>query len=81
MRKILKDIFLKAESPKKAWYTLKLEDIGMGYIIEKQSGTEGKVLHKVNYYEDNLESAEAFYNKKIQQKTSPNRKRKYSIVR
>ena len=81
-RKLLKKAYLKAESPRKAFYILKLEKIRDGFIVSKESGADRKVLHKESWFRETLEEAEKLFRRILLQKTNPSRKspRKYKII-
>jgi hypothetical protein len=79
---VLKEVVLQADSPKRAFYRLWAEEIGIGYLVRKESGIEGKVMHAENWWRDNEQAALDLYERKLRQKTNPNRKhpRRYTIV-
>lgn len=77
---ILKQSYLEADSPKKAFYRIKItEDMGK-YTVKKESGCNAKILHKQAWNFDNQEDALKFYNKKIKEKTKRGRKRIYKRI-
>jgi len=78
----IKEVYLKANSPRDAFYILSIRKISEGYLVCKQSGANGKVYHKEAWFRETLEEAESFFKKKILKKTDPNRKsiRKYRVV-
>lgn len=78
---ILREVHLMADSKKKAYYHLKIEQISDGYLIRKESGImDGRRLHCESYFRESYEDALSFYSKKIKQKTRLKRDRVYSVV-
>jgi len=77
----IKEVYLKADSPREAFYVLSIKKITDGYLVCKQSGAKGKVYHKEAWFRETLEDAESLFKKKILKKTDPNRKsiRKYRV--
>ena len=79
---VIKRVYLEANSPRKAFYALALVRITDGYLVCKESGAMGKVLHKEAWFRESLEEAERLFEKKVLQKTVGNRRssRRYVIV-
>ena len=78
----IKEAYLKANSPRDAFYILCIKKISEGYLVCKQSGANGKVYHKEAWFRETFKDAENLFKKKILKKTDPNRKsiRKYRVV-
>ena len=77
---MLKSMYLFApDSPKKAFYTLSLEFEFNHYVIRKDSGIDSRTLDRREWRYQSLEDAEKSFNRRIHQKTRPDRKssRKY----
>ena len=77
---VLKEAHLVARSPRNAFYKLTLERIRDGYLIRKESGGNGVVLHREAWYRENFSEAEKLFTRIIKQKTNPNSKRKRKYV-
>ncbi|MDY6896161.1 MAG: hypothetical protein SVO01_12225 [Thermotogota bacterium] len=82
MEKIIRKTLLNADSTKRAYYRLITEEINGGFIIKKESGCEGRALHKETYFRESLVEARELHAKKIKEKTNKKSKRKriYYIV-
>ena len=67
------------ESPKKAFYRIRLEASNGGYLVAKESGIKQTVLDRRKWRFDDLNAAEKFFEAKVKNKTDQNRKspRKY----
>ncbi len=80
--KVIRETYLKADSKNNAWYKLVTEEISGGFIIRKESGTEGRALHKEIYFRESIVKAQQFHSKKIKEKTNTKSKRKriYYVV-
>ena len=80
--KVLKSVYLEAESPRRAFYKLSLKKITDGYLVCKESGANGKVLHREAWFRETLREAERLFERKLLQKTSVLRKspRRYRPV-
>ena len=76
---VIKSVYLEAESPKRAFYVLTLRRITDGYLVCKESGAEGKVLHREAWFRETLIEAEKLFERKRLQKTKTSRRspRKY----
>ncbi len=71
----LKQRYLIApNSPKKAFYTLSLEFEFDQYVIRKESGFGSKILDRRKWEYPSLLEAEKSFNRRIKQKTRPDRK-------
>ena len=79
---LIKSVYLEAESPKRAFYVLALKKIADGYLVCKESGAEGKVLHREAWFRETLTEAERLFERKLLQKTRVSRRspRKYKPV-
>lgn len=79
---ILEDELL-ADSPRKAFYRLKLVLSNGTYKLIKESGANGKVLDRRIWLQKDCHLAEKTYRKKISNKLNPDRKnpRKYVSVK
>lgn len=83
-KSILKQMYLIApDSPKKAFYNLSLEFEFNQYFIRKESGFGSKILDSRKWEYPSLSEAEKSFNRRIKQKTRPDRKspRHYIEVR
>lgn len=65
---------LSPSSPKKAFYSLSLEIEFNRYVIKKQSGFGDKILDRRTWVFDTLSDAEKSFDRRIKQKTRPDRK-------
>ena len=72
---------LKAESPRNAFYDLALIRISEGFLVRKESGCNGKMIHRETWFRETLEEASRLYQGIIQEKTDPLRRspRKYRV--
>lgn len=80
---ILKMIELEADSPKRAFYRLMVEESMGVWAVVKESGAAGKVLDRRRWVMESAEKAVAKYEKILRDKLNPNRgsPRKYKIKR
>ncbi|MBF0230048.1 MAG: hypothetical protein HQK63_10775 [Desulfamplus sp.] len=71
------------DSPRKTFYKLYLEFEFNNYVIRKESGIGCKVLDRRVWSYESFEKAEKSFNKRIHQKTRPDRKssRKYIEIK
>lgn len=79
---IVRCAYLVADSPKSAFYRIWIEaDAGI-YTVLKESGIKGRVLDKRTWPQESLEAARKLYDRRIRDKTNPERKcpRKYTMV-
>lgn len=78
----IKKVYLKAKSPRDAFYILSIKKITDGYLVCKQSGANGRVYHRETWFRETLNEAENLFKKKILKKTDPKRKsiRKYRKI-
>lgn len=76
---ILDSAELVADSPKKAFYRIKLVVKEGDYYVEKESGAQDKVLDRRRWTAITMDAAEILYKKKLREKLNPTRKspRKY----
>ncbi len=75
---------LALSSPRKAFYTLWLEEHSGKYLVLKESGScMSKTRNRLSWAFPTIEAAEEYYERKIKAKTNPVRKspRKYKIIR
>ena len=78
---ILKAAYLLSpDSPKKAFYTLSLELEFNQYVIKKKSGFGDRVLDRRRWVFDTLSDAEKSFDRRVKQKTRPDRKSPRSYV-
>lgn len=75
-RTVLKHADLIADSPKKAFYRLKLIESMGSYWIEKESGAGGRVLDYKVWPHPDYESAEKHFRRIIRKKTDKKRKKR-----
>ena len=74
-----------ADSPRSAFYRIWIADHNGIYWLIKESGIKGlkgRVLDKRSWPFDNFEAAEKVFNRRIKEKTDPERKspRKYKLI-
>ena len=76
------EVNLIADSPKKAFYTLRIVECLGKYSVEKESGAAGHVLDKRTWPAKNLDAAGKRFNRILKKKIDPGRKspRKYKGV-
>lgn len=78
---IIKSAYLRAESAKQAFYSIKIvEDMGK-YSVVKESGCSGKIMHKQVWNMSSIEEANSFFNRKLKEKTKNGRKRTYKRIK
>ena len=79
--KVIREALLRADSPKEAFYRIRVEVLParIGYVLRKESGSGKHVSHREAWFRDSLKEAINFYEAKIKQKTTPGRKRVYSV--
>lgn len=70
---ILKMIELEADSPKKAFYRLMVEETMGIWAVVKESGANGKVLDRRRWVMESAEKSVAKYEKILRDKLNPNR--------
>lgn len=78
---IIKSASLISDSPKKAFYRIRIEEEMGRYEVIKESGAADKVLDCRRWDAPTLEKAEKFFDQKVKQKQKPNRKRRYKMER
>lgn len=78
---IIKSASLIADSPKRAFYRIRIEEEMGRYEVVKESGAADKVLDCRRWDAPTLEKAEQFFDRKVKQKQQGNRKRKYKLER
>lgn len=80
---ILKMIELKADSPKRAFYRLMIEECQGAWAVVKESGAAGKVLDRRRWVMESAEKAVAKYDRILRDKLNPCRgsPRKYKKKR
>ncbi len=72
-----------AESPRKAFYRIWIEDTDGKIKIVKESGAKGRVLDRRVWSCQDFKEAEKAYHRRIKAKTNPDRKspRKYRLIK
>ncbi len=72
-----------ADSPRKAFYRIWIEDTDGKIKIVKESGAKGRVLDRRVWPCQNFQEAEKAYHRRIKAKTNPDRKspRKYQLIK
>ena len=82
-RGVIKEVKLEADSPRRAFYVLRLEKISGGYLVSKESGGNGRVFHRQAWFRQSFDEADRFFLRIVKQKTDPGRKseRKYRLVK
>lgn len=72
---VLRSEFLRSDnSPRKAFYNIWLMDDKGKYSVKKESGAQGKILNSKEWFFKDDKEAESFFQKKIREKTNPDRK-------
>lgn len=72
---IIKNEYLMApKSPREAFYNIWLIQEPWGFVVKKESGGKMKKLDTRNWSFQTLPQAERFFERKIKEKTSPDRK-------
>lgn len=75
---VLREVELIApESPKKAFWRLRLVFCRGAYRIDKESGGGGKILDRRSWPQRDRERAERVFDRKVAEKLKPGRKRIY----
>ncbi len=79
---LLKDVHLRSGSPRLAFYRLSLFSKPGRYEIRKESGAGDRVMDKRIWRFDQYVRAKKIFDRKIHEKTDPNRKspRKYYLA-
>ena len=77
----IKSVYLEADSPKKAFYAIKIVENMGSYSIVKKSGCNGKVMHSQSWVANSYSEAIKFFEKKLREKTKKGRKRTYTYRR
>lgn len=74
---------LQADSPKKAFYRIMIEECQGSYSVIKESGCLGKVMDRRRWDQPNLDKALRKFNRILKEKLNPARgsPRKYERVR
>jgi hypothetical protein len=72
-----------AKSARNAFYAIKIVEYCGKYTVEKESGTDDKILDRRRWPMKNREAALKFFNRKIREKMNPARgsPRKYKVKR
>jgi phenylacetate-coenzyme A ligase PaaK-like adenylate-forming protein len=79
---VVRIIRLEADSPRRAWYQLRIVRLGSeGYVIEKSSGSSGGKPVVEAYFRKTLEEAEAKFTRLVEAKTRQQRPRCYQMVK
>lgn len=80
---VLRMIELEADSPKKAFYRLMIEECQGAWSVIKESGAAGKVLDRRRWVMESAEKAVAKYDRILRDKLNPTRgsPRKYKKKR
>ncbi len=81
-QKVLKFACLRALSPRQAFYQLWLVEIAGRYQVGKISGAGNRPWHQQQWEYDDLQTALAFFEQRLRQKTNPRRRsrRHYRLV-
>lgn len=76
-------LLVAADSPRRAFYRIWIEDTHGQVRIVKESGVKGRVLDRRTWPCADVEEAEKAYQRRIRAKTNPDRKspRKYRLIR
>lgn len=70
---IIKEAYLEADSPKKAFYRLILQECQGNYILIKESGCQGRVMDRREWVMPSYEKAIKKFEGLISWKTNPAR--------
>lgn len=73
---ILRQIYLIADSPRKAWWQLSIEECLGNYFLIKRSGIKSGLLDQRKWGVENYEKCLKLFDKKVKSKLNPNRKSK-----
>ena len=81
-QKLCSAYLVAADSPSSAFYRMWIADYNEVYLLIKESGIKGRVLDKRSWPFENIEEAEKVFNRRIKEKTDPERKspRKYKLI-
>lgn len=80
-RQVLDSVDLVAQSPKNAFYRLRLVAVAGKFCVEKESGASGRVLDRRCWEHDGIDEADRAYAAKLRAKTNPKKiTRRYSIA-
>ncbi len=80
MPKVLIQTYLEAESPRHAWYQLRMIQLAEGFVVEKKSGSRGHKAHTEAWFRWEPAAARKVYDKILRAKTKTGRKRVYREV-
>jgi len=80
MPKVLVQTYFEAESPRHAWYQIRMIQLAEGFAVEKKSGSCGRKAHTEAWFRWESTAAQKVYNKILRVKTQPGRKRVYREV-
>lgn len=80
--KVNSALLVAAESPRRAFYRIWIEDTDGQISVVKESGVKGRVLDRRIWPCQDFEEAEKVYQRRIKAKTNPDRKspRKYRLI-
>jgi len=78
----IRKVDLISDSPRKAFYRLRLETYMGEYCVRKESGGKGKVLDRRSWCFLSQEEAEKLFDRRLREKTRADRKspRKYKQI-
>lgn len=77
---VIRNIRLEADSPRKAWWQLLIEECRGNYTLVKKSGIKSGLLDVRRWPAENYEKALKLFEKKVKLKLDPKRKkRKYKV--
>lgn len=73
---------IASDSPRKAFYTIWIEQCDSGFRVCKESGGGAKVWQRGIWDFESLEKAEGLFDGRVREKTNPERKakRKYRLI-
>jgi len=79
---VIKQVNLISESPRQAFYRLRLETYQGQYCVRKESGANEKVLDRRSWCFPCQKEAEKLYDRRLREKTKEDRKspRKYKVI-
>jgi len=80
MPKVLIQTYLEAESPRHAWYQIRMIQLAEGFVVEKKSGSHGHKAHTEAWFRWETAAARKVYDKILKAKTKTGRKRVYREV-
>lgn len=78
---IVRNIRLEADSPRKAWWTLFIEECRGKYTLIKRSGIKSGQLDQRKWPAENYEKALKLFEKKVKLKLDPKRKKRVYKVK